>query len=107
MRSMAARYTWIPQWEAARRSPLRDAHVLFEVFRRRVVARIDRIGQELLLVIGPELADVGVGLDDSVDELAALALALADENLADHVAILIELDRPARGVGERDRSEER
>ena len=34
---------------------------------RRVVARIDRLREELLLVVGPELADVVVGLDRLVD----------------------------------------
>src|SRR5215510_7230922 len=43
--------------------------------QRRIVARVDRLGQEPLLVEGPELADVLVGLDRRVDELAAFALA--------------------------------
>src|SRR5215471_3540109 len=38
---------------------------------RREVARIDGLFEKLLLVIRPELADVGIGLDRFVDELAA------------------------------------
>src|SRR5262249_29636671 len=41
--------------------------LLLEVLCRRVVARIDRVLQEFVLVVGPELADVGIGLDHRVD----------------------------------------
>src|SRR5579872_3343102 len=51
--------------------------------RGRGVAGVDRRRQVLLLVVGPELAHVGVGLDDCVDELVALLLELADEDVAD------------------------
>src|ERR1700750_155978 len=40
--------------------------------QRRIVARIDRLREELLLIIGPELTDVVIGLDRLVDELAVL-----------------------------------
>src|SRR3954463_12387081 len=60
---------------------------LFEILRRRIVARVDRLRQELLLVVGPELADIRVGLDHRVDELATFALALADEDVADRIAV--------------------
>ena len=39
----------------------------------RVVARVDRLRQEPLLVVRPELAHLGIGLDGRVDQLAALA----------------------------------
>src|SRR5262249_59659403 len=49
---------------------------------RRIVARVDRLRQEPLLLVGPELADVLVGLDRRVDELAVLALAAPDVEVA-------------------------
>src|SRR5712691_9945755 len=74
---------------------------LLEIFRRRIVSRIDRVRKKRLLVVGPELTDAGIGFDHRVDELAALALAAADEDVADDVAVLVELDRPARRIGQR------
>src|SRR5579883_2180867 len=71
----------------------------------RGVARVDRRRQIFLLVVGPELADVGVGLDDGVDELAVLALDLADEHVADDVAQVVEVEGAARRVSERHRAE--
>src|SRR5262249_17272314 len=70
--------------------------------QRRIVARVDRLRQEPLLVVGPELADVRVGLDRRVDELAVLALAAPDVEVADHVAEMIEAERSARRVREVD-----
>src|SRR6266446_7565463 len=69
---------------------------------RRIVAGVDGTGQEFLLLIGPELADVRVALDHRIDELPVLALALANEDVADDVAEVVELHRPARRIGERD-----
>src|SRR5215470_11116557 len=69
---------------------------------RREVARVDRLRQEPLLVVGPELADVLVGLDRRVDELAVLALAAADEGVADDVAEMVEVERPAWAFGQAD-----
>src|SRR5258708_1179838 len=51
--------------------------------QRRIIPRVDRLRQEPLLVVGPELADVLVGLDRRVDELASLALAAPDVEVAD------------------------
>src|SRR5262249_31414764 len=72
-----------------------ESGLLFQVPGRRLVAPINRRRQELLLVVIPELTDARIGLDHRVDQLPALALALADEDIADHVAILVELDRSA------------
>src|SRR4029434_5839945 len=44
----------------------------------RIVTRVHRLGQEPLLVVGPELAHLGVRLDRGVDELVTLALATSD-----------------------------
>src|SRR3954464_9349290 len=71
---------------------------LLEILGRRVVARINRVLQELVLLVGPELADVGIGLDDSVDVAAVLLLDLADVDVADDIAELIEPHRAAQGV---------
>src|SRR6266508_5498270 len=69
-----------------------------EITCRRVVARIDGILQELVLLISPELAHVGIGLDDRVDVSAALLLDLADVGVSDHVAQFIEAHRAADRV---------
>src|SRR5262245_43346002 len=58
--------------------------------QRRVVARVDRLGEEPLLVVRPELTHVGIGLDGRVDELVALALALPDVDVPHHVAEMVE-----------------
>src|SRR5579864_3193277 len=69
---------------------------------RRIVPRVDRLGEEPLLVVGPELAHVRVRLDGGVDQLVALSLAAPDVDVADHVAEVVEVERAPRGVGERD-----
>src|SRR6202040_2629208 len=77
----------------------------------RIIARIDRMRQILLLRPIPELADVLVGLDGLVPDLepvfGALSADLADVEVADDVAEMVELERPARRVGETDRSQRR
>src|SRR6266508_3835341 len=75
-----------------------ESELLLEVLRRRVVARIDRILQELVLLIGPELAHVGIGLDHRVDVTPVLLLDLADIDVADDVAEFVEPHRAAQGV---------
>src|SRR5712675_1451363 len=49
-----------------------------EILRGRPVARVHRILQELLRLVGPELAHVRIGLDDPVHQPSVLALDLAD-----------------------------
>src|ERR1700704_3013236 len=61
-----------------------------QVFRRREVARVHRILQELLRLVGPELAHVRIGVDHPVHQPAVLALDLADVDVADHVAVAVE-----------------
>src|SRR5512143_1020321 len=81
------------------------------LLERRVVARIDRLRQELLLVVSPELADVVVGLYGFVPEaqtvLGALFAQLPDVEVANHVAEMIELDRAAWRVCQVDRPHRR
>src|SRR5713226_5040668 len=60
-----------------------------QIFRRREVARVHRVLQELLRVVGPELAHVGIGVDHAVHQAPVLALHLADVDVADHVAVFV------------------
>src|SRR5262245_38024838 len=69
--------------------------------QRRIVPRVHGLRQEPLLVVRPELADLGIGLDGRVDELAALHLHAADVEAPDDVAQVIEAERSPRSVGER------
>src|SRR5262245_49122370 len=75
---------------------------LFEILGRGIVARVDGVRQELLLVLGPALADARILLDRRVQQLLALALALTRADVADGLARLVGLDRSARRVGEPD-----
>src|SRR6266478_2674387 len=54
-----------------------------QVFRRREVARVHRVLQELFRVVGPELAHVRVGVDHGVHQPPVLALDLSDVHVAD------------------------
>src|SRR6187551_3496063 len=72
-------------------------------FDRREVARIDRLLQEPLFVVSPELTHVVIGLDRLVDQLAVRLFEMANEDFADHVPQMVELDGTARRIGERDR----
>src|SRR5438105_14243546 len=50
----------------------------FEVLRGREISRVDRVLQERLGLVGPELADVRVGVDHLVHQPPELAHDLAD-----------------------------
>src|ERR1700704_5702455 len=79
----------------ALRCPATEADLLLQVFCRRIVARIDRILQERSFVIGPELADIRVGLDDRVDQPPVLSRYLANIDIADGIAEFVEFDDTA------------
>src|SRR5258706_12823634 len=64
----------------------------------RELPRVHRLLEELLGVVGPELADGRIGVDDRVLEHAADLLDLADIDVLGRVAVLVDLDRPARRV---------
>src|SRR5882724_7734320 len=66
-----------------------------QVFCRRVIPGIHGILQECGLVIGPELADIRIGLDDGIDQASIAPCNLANIDVADHIAELIEFDEPA------------
>src|SRR5262252_2230611 len=76
--------------------------LLLQILRRRKVARIDRLCQKFLFVVGPELAHVGIGLDHRVDEFTVLPFTFANEHGADDVAEMVEMEGAARSVGQRD-----
>src|SRR4249920_246693 len=101
---LVSRARSLPRERRASRKRCPPALLLLE---RRVVARIDRLRQELLLVVSPELADVVVGLHGFVPEaqtvLGALFAQLPDVEVANHVAKMIELDRAAWRVSQVDR----
>src|SRR5262249_44265582 len=65
----------------------------------REVAIIDRLRQEPVLSVGPELTDLRIGLDYGVPELVLvvtehlLLLDLLDVDVLDRVAVFVELDR--------------
>src|SRR6185503_4327751 len=69
-------------------------------FQWRIIARIDWLPEEGLLVVSPELADILVGLDGLIHELAVLLLDATNVDIADHISVVVEFDRPARRVGE-------
>src|SRR5882672_11499853 len=78
--------------------PLLSRCLGLEVLRGRPVARVDRVLQEVRLLVGPELAHVRVGLDDAVHQATVLALDLADVDVTDDVAQVVESHRSPRGV---------
>src|SRR5262249_35476783 len=55
--------------------------------------------QEFLRRVLPELRDGGEGLDHGIGELAVPLLDLPDVDVLDGAAVAVELDRPARRVG--------
>src|SRR6266542_4445782 len=68
---------------------------LHSALQRWIVARVHRLRQEPLLVVGPELADLGIRLDRGVDEAIALPLAPPD----------VEGEGAARRIGQGDASQ--
>src|SRR5262249_4675922 len=88
---------WIAFVHPSRGEEFRDA-LWFEIFSTRPgFAVVDRVLEELVGIVGPELADVRIGLDHRIDQLAALLLDLADIDVTDHVAVFVEAHRTAAG----------
>src|SRR5207247_4034502 len=69
------------------------------VLARRVVAGVGGVLQELVGPVGPELTHAREGVDDRVLKPAADALDLADVDVLDRVAEVVELHGAARGGG--------
>src|SRR6202042_2563622 len=66
-----------------------------QILGRRIIARVDRVLQEFVLVVGPELADIRIGFDHGIDETPVRTRYLADVDVADDIAELVELDGTA------------
>src|SRR5271167_5129256 len=71
---------------------------VLEIARRRIIARVDRISEELLGIVSPELAHVRISLDDRVNETTFLTDHFPDVHVTDDVAVAVERHRPAAGV---------
>src|SRR5690348_1260454 len=72
-------------------------------FHRREIAGVNRLLEELLLVVSPELTHIVVSLDRLVDELAVRLFEVADEKVANNVSKMVKLDRATRRIRERYR----
>src|ERR1051326_1485697 len=82
-----------------------NERALFAIPARRKLPAVHRLRQELRLVVGPERADRGIGLDHRVPQLVLvvaehlLLLDLLDVDVLDRaLGRRIEPDRPARRV---------
>src|SRR5882672_3223523 len=93
---------WMIQYctkkEAGLPGPVIPFFLRFQILRGRPVARVHRILQELRLLVRPELADIRISVDDAVHQAPVLALDLADIDVADDVAQVVEAHGSARGV---------
>src|SRR2546421_7768160 len=68
------------------------ADLLLQVLRRRIIARINGVLQELGLVIGPELRDIGISLDHGIDQSPVGFCHFADVDISNRITKLVELD---------------
>src|SRR5215813_14229175 len=73
---------------------------LFQILAGWIVARERRLGDKFCGVVGPELAYLRIGLDNSVGKLAIYARHLADIDIEDGCPILVEPHRPDRSVAQ-------
>src|ERR1700689_5119390 len=75
--------------------------------QRRIVAGVDRVGEELAFRPSPELADVFVSLYRLIPQrqpvFGALLAQAPHVNVSHCVIEMVEFERPARRVGETDR----
>src|SRR5262245_57663513 len=62
------------------------------------LAIVDGVFEEFVGVVGPELADVGIGLHHRVHVAAILFLDPADVDVADHVAVFVKPHWAARSI---------
>src|SRR5262245_28480167 len=78
------------------------ASALFEEFAWREVARKYRLLNELLRIECPELADLRIGLDNSIGELSVYARHLANVNVKNGGAVFVKPHRTDWAVRETD-----
>src|SRR6266850_6854007 len=79
--------------------------IALAVLAGRVIPRVRGLLQVLVGLPVPELRDVGEGVDDGVLQPAADPLHLADVDVHDRVAVVVEAHGAARDVGEADLAE--
>src|SRR5690348_11829577 len=77
-----------------------DPELRLGVAQRRVLAAVLRASDEGLGIVFPELADVFVRRHGRVDELAVLPLDLADVDVQDRLAVLVQAQRAHRAAVE-------
>src|SRR5262249_4190283 len=75
---------------------------LFEILASREVAREHRLLDELLGIIGPELAHLRISLDDRVGELAVQMRRFTNVNVEDRCSVFVETYRSDRAVTKPD-----
>src|SRR5438094_1839160 len=80
---------------ARHRAGSEDSSTTPSRLHRGVVAVVGRRLEEVLGLVGPELRDHRVGVDDAVLQPAVRLLDLQDVDVLGRVAVLVELDRPA------------
>src|SRR3989441_7712024 len=68
----------------------------------RKIARVHRVLQIVVGLVGPELRHVRECVDDRVLQTVVHLLDLAHVDVLDRVAEVVETDRPARRIGEID-----
>src|SRR4051794_26996728 len=73
---------------------------LFQISARREIAREDRLHNELCRIVGPELAHLWVGLQNSIDELSIHWCHAPNVDVQDGSSVLVEPHRSNRSVRE-------
>ena len=75
---------------------------LFEKFARRVISREYGLLDELFRIVSPELADLRIGLENGVGELAVHARDFADVDVENRRAVFVEPHRADRAMRQAD-----
>src|SRR5690348_7019072 len=78
---------WAPAFAGA---TISAADSRLQVLRRRIVARVRRVLEVLLRLVGPELAHVRIGVHDRVHQASFLARHATHVHVAHNVAVLVE-----------------
>src|SRR5215470_13690945 len=71
----------------------------FEIFSARPgLAVVNRVLEEFVRIVGPELADVGIGLHHGIDVATVFLLDPPDVDVADDIAVFVEPHWAARSI---------
>src|SRR6516165_10356965 len=84
------------------RGDARFASWLFEILARRKIAREHRLFNELLWIICPKLANLRIGLDYGVGELAVHARYFANVDVEDRRSVFVKSYRADRAMAKPD-----